>query len=58
VVSFLEAVPPEEQRSGKGTDFNAALVCVLVALNVSAGPARFRQLSKAFRTTYARRERF
>jgi hypothetical protein len=30
----------------------------LLALNVSAGTARFRQLSGAFRKTYARREPF
>jgi hypothetical protein len=30
----------------------------LLALNVSAGTARFRQLSEAMRKTYARRELF
>jgi hypothetical protein len=32
--------------------------CPFLALNVSAGTARFRQLSEAMRKTYARREFF
>jgi hypothetical protein len=32
--------------------------CLLMALNVSAGTARFRRLSGAFRKTYSRRELF
>jgi hypothetical protein len=31
-------------------------VCLVVALNVSAGTARFRQLSGTLRKTYSRRE--